>query len=402
MQGANDIIVVGAGPVGLTAALALRAQGLPVTVIEAEPQDRVRPGSRAIFIHREPLQTLDGMVPGLARKVGEAGNIWTGAEFTYNGRIVYKKDFKKSNYENYGTSLSQLSTERILYKAAIENGVKFMWSTPIKAVDPHDDYVKIITEDGKTIIAPYVVAADGARSTTRQCLDIPLEGNSSNTAYVIADVTSPALQSWPLKLYFHYQHKNLAGRNVMIVPFKEGWRFDLQCDPDDDVEYLASEKGCREWMSQFDARLSDVNISWVSVYRFRQLVARDFADAKRRVLLIGEAAHLFAPFGGRGLNSGIMDAALAASAIRSALVADSRESAIARIDHFARERRDAALFNRSIAATALERLAPSSISAQTKRWLMAQLARWFGSAGRWLTQGAAGVSHGRHPGATIY
>jgi len=357
MQGANDIIVVGAGPVGLTAALALRAQGLPVTIIEAEPQDRVRPGSRAIFIHREPLQTLDRMVPGLARKVGEAGNIWTGAEFTYNGRIVYKKDFKKPNYENYGTSLSQLSTERILYLAAIENGVKFMWSTPLKAVDAHDEYVKIITENGKTIIAPYVVAADGARSTARQCLDIPLEGNSSNTAYVIADVTSPTLKS---------------------------------------------EKGCREWMAQFDTRLSDIKISWVSVYRFRQLVARDFSDTKRRVLLVGEAAHLFAPFGGRGLNSGIMDAAVAASAIRSALESGSRQSAIACIDHFARERRDAALFNRSIAATALERLAPSSLSAQAKRWLMAQLARWFGSAGRWLTQGAAGVSHGRYPGATIY
>lgn len=402
MEQVFETVVVGAGPVGLTAAIALRAQGLAVTVIEAEAEGRVRPGSRALFLHKEPLQELDKMTPGLAAKIGEEGMIWSGALITYDNKIVYQQDFPVSNYENYGTSLSQITTERILYKAAREAGVDFRWSTSLKTLDADDDLVRMTTENGEQILARYVVAADGARSTARRSLDIPLEGNNSNTAFVIIDVSSPAFQSWPVKLNFHYQDKRLGGRNLLIVPFKQGWRFDLQCKPEDNAEELATDEGCRRWLTQFDPALHDAEISWASVYRFRQLVARSFTDPHRRVLLVGEAAHLFAPFGGRGLNSGIMDVAAAALAIRQALQTEDRAKAISAIDLFAKDRRDAALFNRSIAAQGLDRLDPPTTSAKAKRWLAAQLAPWFRDAGRWLGQGPTGVAHGRAPGTTIY
>ena len=78
-------IVVGAGPVGLTAALALSAEGLPVTVVEAGARDRVRPGSRAIFIHGASLQLLEQIRPGLGHALNAHGLIWLTKRTLYRG-----------------------------------------------------------------------------------------------------------------------------------------------------------------------------------------------------------------------------------------------------------------------------------------------------------------------------
>src|SRR5919108_3175723 len=70
------VIVVGAGPVGLSAALAFRAAGLLVTVLESEPQTRVRPGSRAIYVHGTTLALLDRVRPGLGHRLAARGLVW--------------------------------------------------------------------------------------------------------------------------------------------------------------------------------------------------------------------------------------------------------------------------------------------------------------------------------------
>ena len=134
----------------------------------------------------------------------------------------------------------------------------------------------------------------------------------------------------------------------------------FQCRPDDDAEAFSGTAGVARWLPKvMDARYAE-RVTWVSTYVFLQVLAREFVDPARRVLLVGEAAHLFAPFGARGLNSGIPDAIVAARAIRGALAAGSQAEARAAVDHFADSRRAAAARNREASNTALAHLSATS------------------------------------------
>jgi 3-(3-hydroxy-phenyl)propionate hydroxylase len=125
-------------------------------------------------------------------------------------------------------------------------------------------------------------------------------------------------------------------------------------------------------------------ITWVSTYVFRQAVAYSFTDSNRRVLLTGEAAHVFAPFGARGLNSGIPDAFVAASAVDRALRATDTADAIGAVDRFAVSRRAAALRNRAASNVALRHLTTPNSIRRFRRRAAASLSRLIPATGRWL------------------
>src|SRR5262245_21035663 len=117
----KDIIVVGAGPVGLTAALALHQLGRRVTVVEAGAQDRVRPGSRAIFIHRASLLVLEKIRAGLGTELSSHGLAWQKKRTLYRGREVFSRTYPppQGNSLPAATNLPQLVTEQILYQKCV-------------------------------------------------------------------------------------------------------------------------------------------------------------------------------------------------------------------------------------------------------------------------------------------
>jgi len=145
------------------------------------------------------------------------------------------------------------------------------------------------------------------------------------------------------------------------------------------------------------ARYPD-RVRWVSTYQFLQVVASDLADPLRRVLLVGEAAHLFAPFGARGMNSGFVDATAAASAIKAALGATGASAAAAAVGEFAAKRRAAALYNRDAAGAALAHMQARDPLTRGRRRLAAELARVSRRAGAWLDSAPYGPSGGPREG----
>src|SRR5262249_10854871 len=151
-----------------------------------------------------------------------------------------------------------------------------------------------------------------------------------------------------------------------------------------DPDAFSDPRGARAWVRSTLGERYGERVTWVSTYRFLQVIARSFVDRDRRILLIGEAAHLFAPFGARGMNSGIADADAAASAIKCASGARDPAAAKAAIDEFARERRAAAEWNRAAAGEALEHLRAHSPWRRAKRIGAVLAARWWPKAAEWL------------------
>jgi 3-(3-hydroxy-phenyl)propionate hydroxylase len=398
----RQVIVVGAGPVGMTAALSLRALGRPATVLEAGAEDRLRSGSRAIFVHKATLEVLERSSPGLAADLAAHGLIWQTKRTFYGGTQVFARTYSPPPPGTlpHFTSLPQVETERYLLQACKAAGVEFVWNAEVSGTESTVDGVALTTATGDRWTAEYAIAADGSRSPVRAALGIPMEGSRSDGWYVVVDVEEDPGDPLPVERVFHYAHPGVGGRNVLLVPFAGGWRVDLQLHDGDDPDELSQGSGLREWLRAVMPPAYAERVAWASTYRFLQVVAADFADPAGRVLLAGEAAHLFAPFGARGMNSGVPDADSAATAVHIALSTAVPARARAAVDDFALSRRRAALFNRDAAGTALAHLRPSPAqrAAQEGAALRAERDE---SLGHWLDTAPYGPRE-LPPGNTIY
>jgi 3-(3-hydroxy-phenyl)propionate hydroxylase len=399
MSDVHPALVVGAGPVGLAAALALRARDLPVTVLEAEAEGRERPGSRAIFLHRESLEHLEDLRAGLGWELARNGLVWTTKRTFWGEDLVYERTYPPPAPDRlpHSTNLSQVAIEGILFDAAKNAGVTFAWGQEVAGVAAEPDAVALATAAGETWRARYVIGADGARSAVRSGVGIELEGPRVDRAFVIVDVADdPDHPTVPERVYY-YAHPAVDGRNVLLVPFAGGIRADLQLRPDDDPDRFADPEGVARWIARvLPERYAD-RVSWVSTYRFRQVVASSFVDPSGRVLLVGEAAHLFAPFGARGLNSGIPDALVAAGAVQAGLDDPGGEGpGPAAVARFAATRRQAALYNRDAAGLALRHMSAAGWRIRLRRRLNAAVARRGLRAGAWLDSSPFGPRAADH------
>ncbi len=389
----DPVLVAGAGPVGLTAALALRARGLPVVLLEADSEQRARPGSRALFVHRQSLSTLDRIAPGLGRRIGDYGVVWQTRRTFYRGRQVYAKRTHPTGAAGSPpfSSLRQADTERFLRAACVEAGVRFHWEAEVIAVETTETAVSVRVNDGRSFAASHLVAADGARSAVRGALGISLSGARTEGSHVVVDIADADGGREPVERVFHYEHPGAGGRTVLRVPFRGGFQVDLQCRDDDRVDDFGTAAAVRRWLPGVIGDGHAGRVLWVSTYHFLQKVAESFTDPHRRVLLAGEAAHLFPPFGARGMNSGIADADAAAEVIAGAV--RDPGGAVRLVDAYAATRRAAALFNSAAAGTALSHLRPRPLMRVRQR-TAAALAPVVPGCGSWLEHAPYGPRHG--------
>jgi 3-(3-hydroxy-phenyl)propionate hydroxylase len=238
----HPVIVVGAGPVGMTAALALRALDLPVTVLEADGEDRSRPGSRAIFLHRESLEHLESVSEGLGWEIAQHGIVWTTKKTYYGEDLVYERTYPPPDPTRlpHSTNLSQVVIEQLLVDAASapESSSCGSRSSCRRRRRPTG---WCSARRQATNGAPYVVGADGA--VDRAVVGPHRARRATHPdSFVIVDVAEDEGSPMLPERVFYYEHPAVHGRNVLLVPFAGGIRADLQLRPDDDPEQFNDPK----------------------------------------------------------------------------------------------------------------------------------------------------------------
>lgn len=383
----ESVLVAGAGPVGMTTALALHARGVEATILEAESEDRDRSGSRAIYVHGSTLRTLERIHPGLGIGLVEEGIVWPTRRTLFRGKEVFSRTYDSPGGSGdipHFTSIPQVVTEQHMHDALADVGIDIHWNTEVDTVTTSPDGVRVGTTDGRKWESAFLVGADGGGSTVRNEIGANFDGDQSENAFIIADVGEIEDDPRPPERMFHYDAPDADGRNVLLVPFAGGWRLDIQCIEGDDPEELCNDERMREFVRDIMGKRYADNLEWVSSYYFLQVMADAFVDEHRRVLLAGEAAHLLAPFGARGMNSGIADADEAASAIAAAIDATTEAVIRDEVELYAARREKAAEFNLNAAGQALEYLQGENPVTVLRKEAAASLADHFETAGEWL------------------
>jgi 3-(3-hydroxy-phenyl)propionate hydroxylase len=277
-------------------------------------------------------------------------------------------------------------------------GVGFAWAQEVERATTSGNGIVLETAAGRRWQAPYAIAADGARSAVRRSLGIELEGPRIEDAFVIVDVAEDPSNPMRLERLYFYDHP-AVDRNVLIVPFTGGVRADIQLRRGDDPTRYNDPQGVGRWLGRVLPERYVDRITWISTYQFLQVVAASFTDPARRVILAGEAAHLFAPFGARGLNSGVPDVVAAADAIRAALDATGEDARRGAIEAAAAKRRAAALYNRDASSLALEHMRARDWRTRLRRAASAWLAKRGTRAGAYLDSAPFGPRAAARQGA---
>ncbi len=300
------VIVAGAGPVGLCAAIDLALRGIDVLVLDED--DTVSVGSRAICWSKRTLEILDRL--GCAERLVQKGVCWNVGRVFFRGEQVYQFDLlpEPGHRRPAFINLQQYYVEQFLVERASElPGIDLRWRHRVVGVAPRSDRVTLTvsTPDGEYgVHADWLIVADGSKSAIGTMLGLQSEGQVFRDRFLIADIhmTSdfPAERWFWFDPPFHRHQSALLHRQADDV-----WRVDFQLGWDADPE---EERKPEKILPRLRAMLGDqarFEIEWASVYTFQCRRLRSFRCG--RALFAGDAAHLVSPFGARGANSGIQD-----------------------------------------------------------------------------------------------
>jgi len=306
----TPVAIVGAGPVGLTAALALAREGVRSVLFDAKPT--FNDGSRAICVARASfyiLERLGAVAPFLAKSLG-----WTTGRSFYRGQQILEFDMPDGAHEKYRPmyNLQQQYIEQFLWDAVAQNPlIETRWQSEVIGIEDRKHEVQLTVSDpyGRyTINARWVLAADGARSQIRKMRGLRLKGDNYEGRYVIADVQMP--HDYPTIRRALFDPDCRRGATILIHKQPDNiWRIDYQLADDEDERTATQENAVRASVA---SALGEIgyegtwNLEWWSMYSANTLALDDYRNG--RVFFIGDSAHIVPIFGVRGLNNGLADA----------------------------------------------------------------------------------------------
>ncbi|MGW4896633.1 FAD-dependent monooxygenase [Kitasatospora sp. NPDC004240] len=304
-----DVLVVGAGPTGLTLACDLTRRGVDVLLVEASAA--LFPGSRGKGLQPRTLEVLDDL--GLTDAVRAAGAPYPRMMSWQDGERQGEWDLMERNAPDPTVPfpdvrmVPQWRTQELLDARLRELGGRVTFGTRLTGLTPHPDHVeaRLTGPDGadRTVRARYLVATDGGRSTVRRTMGIPMAGEEVDPSpSLVADVRIDGLDRdnwhiWP----------KAPGGALLLCPLPGTADFQLfaqftEGEPDTSPEAVARTIAERTHLAAEDVR----EVRWASNFKPRAALAERFREG--RVFLAGDAAHIHSPAGGQGLNTSVQDA----------------------------------------------------------------------------------------------
>src|SRR5882724_11410215 len=329
-QGTNaaehPVVVVGAGPVGLSLAIDLAQRGQRVVLLD--DADRIGEGSRAICFSKRSLEFWDRL--GIGQRMVDKGVVWSvgkifhGASQLYQFNLLPEQGHKRPAFIN----LQQFYAEAYLVDRVGEmSEIDLRWRNKVTGLEKRNDHVALTIEtpDGPyRLHAQYAVACDGAKSSLRQMVGAEFSGQVFEDQFLIADVRMTA--EFPTERWFWFDPPFHAGRSALLHKQPDDiWRIDLQLSPDADPVSEKRPENVRPRIARMLGH-DKFEFEWISLYKFQCRRMERFIHG--RAIFAGDAAHQVSPFGARGANSGLEDAENIAWKLDRVLRGTSPESLI--------------------------------------------------------------------------